>query len=578
MNRRARLLLVLLSTAALAALIISSPAQTQTQAAQSQNQAAQAQPQSTQPQTPPTPPPDRKAFTDANAIKEPDKKIEAMEQFMKDFPDSQQVTAANQAIFETLVKNHPDDKTRILDQAGRMIDKATQAQAKINAYNTIGTQLCDAGMLLDNAEKFAVSGIALVAEELTKAQANPPAPENPPAQGNRGGRGNMNPAANLGRLKSNLLLTLGRIYVKEGKLDQAEKNLKEALAANSQLTAATLGLAEVYEKRGDAQNALTNYISAAALSKIPAASRQALNALYAKAHNGSMAGLEELLDAKYLEANPPPFAVDPYKPTEKRTDRVVLTEVFTGSGCPPCVAADLAADLAMERYNTKELAVIIYHEHIPQPDPMTTPQTTARFKYYNGTGVPTMVVDGKTSGGGGGARNFTKSVFDRITQQIEKELELPPDANLTVSAVLNGTTVKAGVKVDHVTSESPDIKLHIVLAEGKLRYTGENGVRFHPMVVRSMAETKDGAGFPVTTKDSQAFAWEFDLTAISAAIKKHLDEYEAGGHRGNAFTFTEKKYEINPKDLLVIAFVQDEKTKNILQSIITKVETGAAIR
>ena len=309
-----------------------------------------------------------------------------MEQFISDFPDSQQVAAANQAIFQTLVKSYPDDKDRILGQAGKMIDKATQAQAKINAYNTIGTQLCDAGILLDNAEKFAASGIALVAEELTKAQTNPPpAPENPPAQGNRGGRGNMNPAANLGRQKTNLQLTLGRIYLKEGKLDAAEQNLKDALAANAGVDPLEFRLAN-YEKLGDAQNALTNYISAAALSKIPAASRQALNGLYAKAHNGSMAGLEELLDAKYLEVNPPPFAVDPYKPTEKRTDRVVLTEVFTGSGCPPCVAADLAADLAMERYNTKELTVIMYHEHIPQPDPMTTPQTTARFKYYNGTG------------------------------------------------------------------------------------------------------------------------------------------------------------------------------------------------
>lgn len=302
-----------------------------------------------------------------------------------------------------------------------------------------------------------------------------------------------------------------------------------------------------------------------------------LNALYAKAHKGSIAGLEELLDAKYFEANPPPFAVDPYKPTEKRTDRVVLTEVFTGSGCPPCVAADLAADLAMERYNTKELAVIIYHEHIPQPDPMTTPQTTARFKYYNGTGVPTMAVDGKTTVGGGG-RSATKSVFDGLTRQIEKELELPPDAHLTVSAALKGTTVTAGVKVDHVKHESPDIRLHIVLAEEKLRYTGENGVRIHPMVVRSMAETKDGVGFVVTSKNSQTFTWKFDLTSISTAIKKHLDEYEAGGHRGNALTFTEKKYEINPRDLLVIAFVQDEKTKNILQSIITKVATRAASR
>ena len=123
---------------------------------------------------------------------------------------------------------------------------------------------------------------------------------------------------------------------------------------------------------------------------------------------------------KYLEVNPPVFHVEPYKPTEKRSDRIVLTEVFTGSGCPPCVAADLAAELAMERYG-KDLAVIMYHEHIPQPDPMTTPQTTARFKYYAGTGVPTVVIDGVTSPGGGGPRDRTKAVYDRITKEIEKK-------------------------------------------------------------------------------------------------------------------------------------------------------------
>ena len=52
--------------------------------------------------------------------------------------------------------------------------------------------------------------------------------------------------------------------------------------------------------------------------------------------------------------------------------------------------------------------------------------------------------------------------------------------------------------------------------------------------------------------------WEFDLAKISDAIKQHLDAYEAGGHRGNTFTFTEKKYAIDPKELSVVAFVQDD--------------------
>jgi hypothetical protein len=46
----------------------------------------------------------------------------------------------------------------------------------------------------------------------------------------------------------------------------------------------------------------------------------------------------------------------------------------------------------------------------------------------------------------------------------------------------------------------------------------------------------------------------------------------SGGHHGNEFTFAEKKYEINLKALLVAAFVQDEKTKDVLQSALIKVQ------
>jgi hypothetical protein len=210
---------------------------------------------------------------------------------------------------------------------------------------------------------------------------------------------------------------------------------------------------------------------------------------------------------------------------------------------------------------------------------MTTPQTTARFMYYTASlpqrGVPTLAIDGVTTVGGGG-RAETKRVYDGIVRQIEKGLELPSGAQLKLETAMDGGTVRATAIVSKVTSESPDLKLHIVLAEELLRYVGENGIRFHPMVVRSMAESEGGSqGLSITSKDSQTFTWNFDLPAISAAIKKHLDEYEAGGHRGNAFTFTEKKYEIDPKDLVVAAFVQDEKTKAILQSIIVKVAPQA---
>ena len=57
-----------------------------------------------------------------------------------------------------------------------------------------------------------------------------------------------------------------------------------------------------------------------------------------------------MLDTEYHKRFPNPVHVEAYKPTAARTDRVVLAEVFTGSGCPPCAGADIAFDAAMERY------------------------------------------------------------------------------------------------------------------------------------------------------------------------------------------------------------------------------------
>ena len=64
----------------------------------------------------------------------------------------------------------------------------------------------------------------------------------------------------------------------------------------------------------------------------------------------------------------------------------------------------------------------------------------------------------------------------------------------------------------------------------------------------------------------ESYQHSFDLEAISKAIKDHLDDYESKGHRGEAFSFAEKKYQIGPAHLAVVIFVHDDKTKHVLQA------------
>src|SRR5262249_23591740 len=160
------------------------------------------------------------------------------------------------------------------------------------------------------------------------------------------------------------------------------KAFKDARKASPSLVTAMMGLATIASKAGDDARALEILIEAALSGRMTPAARLMLEELYRKAHQGALAGLDEMLDERYRRLFPSPLRVKPYKPRSSRTDRVVLAEVFTGAGCPPCVAADLAFDGVLERYERKDVAVLMYHQHIPSPDPMTNTSTQGRAAFY----------------------------------------------------------------------------------------------------------------------------------------------------------------------------------------------------
>jgi len=219
----------------------------------------------------------------------------------------------------------------------------------------------------------------------------------------------------------------------------------------------------------------------------------------------------------------------------------------------------------MERYSRKDLAVLMYHQHVPRPDPMSNPDTLARMKFYTVLGVPTYFIDGGVVSFNGADREDTKKVFEHIQPLIEKELETPAEEKIDVNASLNGNSVKVTAAVAAVNSESKDLKIQVLLVEKELKYSGENGIRYHPMAVRAMGG-KDDDGFPLAAGAPLSVEQVWDLDQVSAGLKAHLDEYEAKGHRGNAFKFIEKKYQIDRGNLAIVVFVQDAKNKHVLQS------------
>ena len=316
-------------------------------------------------------------------------------------------------------------------------------------------------------------------------------------------------------------------------------------------------------RAGNDDLALTYLTRARLTGKLDDSQQKQLETLYAEKHGSSNEDLETYLDERYATLFRAPFAPAKYTPTGKPSDRTVLAELFTGSGCDPCAGADLAIDAELERYSRKELAVLELDQHIPEPDPLANPDSVKRFNFYHAGGTPTLAIDGTTKMVGAN-RNGAKNRFDEIDKQVQTALQSPAEAAIRLAAWRAGDRVEVHTSVTSINSASKALKLQIALIEDRLRYSGENGIRFHHMVVRSIAANAEG--FAIEPGKDCDTAYTFDIPKISDGLKAYLDGYEKANDRFGPITFIRKMYAINPSDLSVVAFVQDETTKHILQA------------
>jgi hypothetical protein len=279
------------------------------------------------------------------------------------------------------------------------------------------------------------------------------------------------------------------------------------------------------------------------------------------------AKIEAELDKEYL-AKVPPFKPESFAGRKGAGDRIVALELFTGAECPPCVAADVAFDALEKSYKPTDLVLIQYHLHIPGPDPMTTPANVARWEYYRKLfandvrGTPTAVFDGKPLPGGGSLA-MSAGKYKQYREVIDKQLDEPAGAALTVRADRRGDTITVHAGVANLKEPGADKRLRLVLVEEAVRYVGGNKLRFHHMVVRAMPGGADG--FPLTAAAGSHTA-EVKLGDVRQGLTKYLDEYAETTRE-----FPRPDRPLGLKTLKVIAFVQDDATGAILQAAATEV-------
>ena len=533
--------------------------------------------------------PDEKAYQAAQRIADPNERVEALIKLVADYPVYPYIRNVVYTLFRDpnkTIRELQEPQKRDAAATKVMVDKfvagtaAAPAYARAEFYYGISKNLVSSDILLDNAIELARKAIPLLSEEDYVANERRMAERKAHYTRLRDPGAHVDPfsveeaKAHFRAFAASVNANLGNVLLQMGDLEEANQAFRDAYRIEPIMEAAT-GLSEISERRGNASDELKYMMDAALTGRLPAAKLRHLEELYATAHGGNTDELQKDLDAVYRERFETPLRPTRRGSATNRGNRVVLAEFITGAGCEPCTSADLAFDAELKRYSRDELALIVYHMHAPTSDPMSNASAEARFKYYDVRGAPTVFLDGEHVTPGEGMKSEAQRVFDALDQEVARRLAKPEAAHIKLAGNLENGIVKVNAVVDGVQDSGHPLRLMLALLENEVSYSGENGLRFHPMVARNVATpvASEPAGFVVEAGRRGRFQYSFALDEISTENLRYYDWYVADLYKrvGIKATFREKRYVIDPKNLSVVAFIQDQATKQVLQAAYVRV-------
>jgi hypothetical protein len=266
--------------------------------------------------------------------------------------------------------------------------------------------------------------------------------------------------------------------------------------------------------------------------------------------------LEDALDREYLK-DAVPFKPKAFAGRKNQSERVVLVELFTGAQCPPCVAADVAFDAFLQTYKPAEVVFLEYHLHVPRPDPLTNPDSEKRARFYDVPGTPSFYLDGEAGPPFGGPKQAGKPLYDRLRSIIEEALAKETKAKLKLAATRQDSAIDITAEVSGLEKPTDTLRLRFALIEDVVRYAARNGQRLHHHVVRAFPGGVEGQ--KLSDKPGKHTA-RVDLTELTKSLGDYLTAADAKR------PFPDDDRPLNLKNLKIVAFIQDEESKSVLQA------------
>ncbi|HYM36449.1 MAG TPA: hypothetical protein VET48_13705 [Steroidobacteraceae bacterium] len=201
------------------------------------------------------------AFNEAKAIKEPEKRIAALEQFIVDYPNHSNANDARAQILKAHAQQYKQEPDRVLREVEATLAKMYRPSSFV--LRQVADILTTAGFdkRAEEVARMAVNDASATAEQVERIFAT---------------------------AKADSLAYLGRLQLAHNNLPDAEQSLKQAYAIDPNISGLPASLAGIAERSGKDSEAL-EYLLAATYWSQP--ERRKLETLYRKQHQNSLAGL-----------------------------------------------------------------------------------------------------------------------------------------------------------------------------------------------------------------------------------------------------------------------------------------------
>lgn len=231
-----------------------------------------------------------------------------------------------------------------------------------------------------------------------------------------------------------------------------------------------------------------------------------------------------------------------------QTQRMVLLEHFTQASCPPCATYNPLVKQYFDNTTTNATA-IKYQTSWPGTDPMNAhnpADVQARVTYYGVSGVPNVVIDGNYAQGNPGTLFAGGQSSDMDTRAT-----VASDFDITVTHQFTGSAVNVTAVITATNAvTNANLKAHVVVVEKEIIFAnppGSNGETEFYNVMKAMLPTSAGTDL--------GDVWSNGTTEVLQESWTAANVYDVS-------------------QLAAIVFVQDDVTKEIMQTNISEVMTS----